>query len=62
MDTYKGFADFYDRMMDNIPYEEWGDYIISLLKDKGVMPGAHVLELGWRKHHIFQTGYDNLLF
>ena len=46
MDAYKGFADFYDRMMDNIPYEEWGDYIISLLKDKGVMPGAHVLELG----------------
>ena len=46
MDTYKGFADVYDRMMDNIPYEEWGNYIISLLKDKGVMPGAHVLELG----------------
>ncbi len=46
MDTYKGFADFYDRMMDNIPYDEWGDYIISQLKDKGVMPGAHVLELG----------------
>ena len=46
MDTYKGFADVYDRMMDNIPYEEWGDYIISLLQQKGIMPGAHILELG----------------
>ncbi len=46
MDAYKGFADVYDRMMDNIPYEEWGNYIISLLQQKGIMPGAHILELG----------------
>jgi Predicted methyltransferase (contains TPR repeat) len=45
MQPYSGFASVYDLFMDNVPYEEWADYIQRLLKkfhvDKGLM-----LELG----------------
>ncbi len=45
MQPYSDFASVYDLFMDNVPYEEWADYIQSLLKkyhvDKGLM-----LELG----------------
>ena len=27
MDAYTGFAYVYDEYMDNIPYEEWGQYL-----------------------------------
>ena len=33
MDAYTGFAYVYDEYMDNIPYEEWGQYMIALLKE-----------------------------
>ena len=36
MDSYTGFAEFYDLFMDNIPYEEWSNYLISLLKEYNV--------------------------
>ena len=36
MDAYTGFAYVYDEYMDNIPYEEWGQYMIALLKENGV--------------------------
>ena len=31
MESYTGFAEFYDLFMDNIPYAEWSSYLISLL-------------------------------
>lgn len=31
--------------MDNVPYEEWGEYIHSLLKDRGIEDGI-LLDLG----------------
>ena len=34
MDAYTGFAAVYDELMDNIPYEEWGKYLIELLNEK----------------------------
>ena len=46
MDAYTGFAYVYDEYMDNIPYEEWGQYMIALLKENGVHADASVLELG----------------
>ena len=46
MDAYTGFAYVYDEYMDNIPYEEWGQYMIALLKENGVQADASVLELG----------------
>ena len=41
MEAYTGFAEVYDLFMDNIPYEEWGEYV----KEYGVDEGL-VLELG----------------
>ena len=36
MDAYTSFASVYDTFMDNIPYEEWADYLISILKEYGI--------------------------
>jgi len=45
MEAYTGFAEVYDLFMDNVPYEEWSQYLISLLKEYGITSGL-VLELG----------------
>ena len=45
MDAYTSFARVYDAFMDNIPYEEWGRYIRSLLEEYGVRERL-VLDLG----------------
>lgn len=61
MDTYTGFAEFYDLFMDNIPYDEWGSYLISLLHDYGVRDGL-VLDMGCGTGNITEllakAGYD----
>ncbi len=46
MDAYTGFAYVYDEYMDNIPYDEWAEYLISLLKEQGVADDATVADLG----------------
>ena len=33
MEAYTGFAYVYDEYMDNIPYDEWSEYLIELLKE-----------------------------
>ena len=45
MEAYTGFAAVYDMFMDNIPYEEWSRYLMSLLREYGVEDGL-VLDLG----------------
>lgn len=45
MDVYSGFAQVYDMFMDNIPYEEWSEYVISLLQEYGISDGL-LLDLG----------------
>ena len=45
MQAYMGFARVYDLFMDNVPYEEWSRYLISLLKEYGAADGL-VLDLG----------------
>ncbi|NLK28048.1 MAG: class I SAM-dependent methyltransferase [Clostridiales bacterium] len=45
MQPYTGFATVYDMFMDNVPYEEWAEYVDHLLKKNGVEQGL-VLELG----------------
>lgn len=45
MEAYTSFAAVYDMFMDNIPYEEWAAYLISLLKEYGIDDGL-VLDLG----------------
>lgn len=61
MDSYTGFAEFYDLFMDNIPYEEWSNYLISLLKEYNVNSGI-VLDMGCGTGNITEflarAGYD----
>lgn len=45
MDAYTNFAKVYDMFMDNVPYEEWADYLGKLLEGYGI-PGGLVLDLG----------------
>ena len=45
MEAYTGFAQVYDIFMDNVPYEEWAEYLTSLLREYGVESGL-VLDLG----------------
>ena len=45
MDAYTSFAEVYDTFMDNVDYDEWGGYLIQLLKEHG-LSGGLVAELG----------------
>ena len=45
MGSYENFARVYDELMDNVPYEEWGEYLTGLMEEYGVKDGL-VLELG----------------
>ena len=61
MESYTGFAEFYDLFMDNIPYEEWSQYVIKLLNKYGVKDGI-VLDMGCGTGNITEllahAGYD----
>lgn len=61
MSSYESFARVYDMFMDNIPYEEWCAYLVSLLKEYKVEDGL-VLELGCGTGNITRlladAGYD----
>lgn len=45
MQPYSGFASVYDLFMDNVPYDEWADYVQYLLGKFNITQGL-VLELG----------------
>ena len=64
MDAYTGFAYVYDEYMDNIPYEEWGQYMIALLKENGVSGDSSVPELdcgtGTVTRMLAKEGYDRV--
>ena len=45
MEAYSSFAEVYDLFQDNIPYEEWCEYLAGLLEEYGVRDGI-VLDLG----------------
>ena len=61
MDAYTSFASVYDTFMDNIPYEEWAEYLIDLLKEYGISDGL-VLDLGCGTGNMTEllasSGYD----
>ena len=44
-EAYSDFAAVYDRLMDNIPYDEWFSYLHDLLTEYGINDGI-VAELG----------------
>mgnify|MGYP000031915303 CR=1 FL=1 len=61
MQAYTGFAAVYDTFMDNIPYEEWCEYLTGLLKEQGVTEGI-LLDLGCGTGSLTElladAGYD----
>lgn len=61
MEAYTGFAEVYDTFMDNVPYEEWSQYLIEILKEYGVEKGL-VADLGCGTGAITErlaaAGYD----
>ena len=61
MEAYSSFAAVYDIFMDNIQYEEWAEYLISLLKEYQVEDGL-VLDMGCgtgsMTELLAEAGYD----
>lgn len=61
MEVYTNFAMVYDTFMDNVPYEEWAEYIRDLLYEYGIEDGL-VLDLGCGTGSITEQmaafGYD----
>ncbi len=45
MESYSSFAQVYDLFMDNVPYEEWCEYLTGLLREQGCEQGI-LLDLG----------------
>ncbi len=60
-DAYTGFAPVYDTFMDNVPYEEWGEWLVEKLKAFGIEDGL-VLDLGCgtgkMTRYLASRGYD----
>ena len=61
MAAYSGFAEVYDKFMDNVPYDEWTNYLKGLLTEYGVRAGL-VAELGCGTGNVTArlkaAGYD----
>lgn len=61
MEPYTSFAAVYDMFMDNIPYDQWTDYLVSLLNKYGIHEGL-LLELGCgtgsMTRRLSNKGYD----
>lgn len=61
MDIYTAFAAYYDRCMEEIPYEDWSRLITGLLQKDGIRDGL-VLELGCgtgtMTELLAEAGYD----
>lgn len=61
MEAYSSFAKVYDMFMDNVPYDEWGEYLAGILKEYDIDEGL-VLDLGCGTGSITEfladKGYD----
>lgn len=60
-EAYSTFATVYDQFMDNVPYKEWTDYVVGILRDNGIEDGL-VLDLGCGSGTVTELladkGYD----
>ncbi len=61
MQPYTGFASVYDLFMDNVPYDDWADYVQCLLNKDKIKKGL-LLELGCgtgsMSRRLASKGYD----
>lgn len=61
MGTYENFAGVYDELMDNVPYEEWAAFLLSVWEEHGIRDGL-ALELGCGTGKLMaligQAGFD----
>lgn len=61
MQPYTGFASVYDMFMDNVPYDDWADYVQRVLLSYHIQNGL-VLELGCgtgsMTRRLAARGYD----
>ena len=61
MESYTSFARVYDLFMDNVPYEEWCQYLDTIFKEHGIEEGL-LLDLGCGTGKLTQLmaqkGYD----
>lgn len=58
MSSYETFSEVYDEFMDNLPYDEWVEYMDSLLKEQGVKEGGLLMELGCGTGKVTEMFYD----
>ncbi len=62
MSSYEGFAQVYDTYMDQVPYEDWSQNILSLFAKYGVKPHGTVVDLGCgtgaMSHLLAQAGFS----
>lgn len=61
MEAYTGFAEVYDKFMDNVPYAEWCKAVVGYLREYGIEDGL-VLDLccgtGTLTRMLAEHGYD----
>ena len=56
--SYEGVAYVYDTFMDNVPYEEWAEYVTGILREYGITDGLvlSIGQVGGRLTTVADTG------
>mgnify|MGYP003297740451 CR=1 FL=1 len=55
-DSYTGFASVYDTFMDNVPYDEWAEYVTGILNDDVLVRMAD-LPVHLSGHHTYRGAH-----
>lgn len=59
--SYEEFAAYYDRLMADVDYTAWSNYLVELLQSNGVLPGEALLDCacgtGEMTLRLYRAGY-----